>query len=268
MRRLLLCVFLCGSACGGCNDNPLLDEFTLETCDNAIDDNEDGLTDCEDDRCQLDEACSFVPPDPSAFAPPRDPTDLIDFADSVRFLYEGENAVVRGVQPGALDESRIGVIRARVMGPDGEPIQGVRYNIANKPRFGYTFSRDDGKADLVANGGESVTVRAEAPGFLPVDRTLELTTLDIDQVEDIVLTPLDENITRIKKGGLASGTPRVDEDGERAVSLYVPSGTVATVRLADGQEATLSKFNVRLTEYTVGENGPAAMPAELPENSA
>ena len=40
--------------------------------------------------------------DPASVAPPNDPTIATDFSDSVRFLYEGPNALQLGVAPVAV----------------------------------------------------------------------------------------------------------------------------------------------------------------------
>ena len=273
----LLALCVATSACKGCKKkddpdedepNPTLDSLVVETCDNGADDNEDGLLDCQDPRCQMEEACLFEPPDPADVAPPVDPTDLRNFSDSVRFLWEGENAVVRGLDPDALNVDRVAVLRARVLDREGNPVAGIRANVAGQPGLGYTFSRADGAIDLVANGDSPATVRVQAAGYLAVDRTVEAPALDYHTIEDVVLTPVDEKVSEIDDGGLGVGSTISDSDGERTARLWFPKGTVATVHLPDGQKGDISHFNIRLTEYTVGETGPQAMPAILPDQSA
>lgn len=48
--------------------------------------------------------------------------------------------------------------------------------------------------------------------------------------------------------------------------MFTP-GTIATIVLPDGSTQTSPQISVRATEYTVGANGPAAMPAPLPPTS-
>lgn len=270
LSLISLLVALQPLGCGGCSDdeNPLLGDVVVETCDNGIDDTGDGWVDCEDPRCQITRACEFEPPDPASVAPPFEAGKLTNFPDSIRFLWSGDNPVVRGVKPGAIDESRVSVLRGRLVDRDGNPVKGVAARIAGQPELGYTYSREDGAIDLVANGDSSATVRVQAAGFLAVDRTVETPVLDYQPVDEVVLTSLDERVTRLSGGGVAEGTPSVDQDGERQGRLWFPPGTVATVHLPDGQSAELRDFDVRLTEYTVGDTGPAAMPAFLPEQSA
>ena len=65
--------------------------------------------------------------------------------------------------------------------------------------------------------------------------------------------------------GLSDGTDRrADSDGSRRVIVLFPAGTTATMTLPDGSSQVLTTMHVRATEYTVGPNGPTAMPAILP----
>ena len=58
-----------------------------------------------------------------------------------------------------------------------------------------------------------------------------------------------------------------DSDGTRQATLLVPQGTTAQMVMPDGSTQPLTTLSVRATEYTVGPNGPKAMPAELPPTS-
>jgi hypothetical protein len=60
-------------------------------CEDNLDNDGDTATDCEDDDCAAEAAC--------AFAPPLDRTVARGFHDSVRFLYEGPQAVQIGADP-------------------------------------------------------------------------------------------------------------------------------------------------------------------------
>src|SRR5205823_2286158 len=59
-----------------------------------------------------------------------------------------------------------------------------------------------------------------------------------------------------------------DGDGTRQATLLFPQGTAATMVFPDGSTRPITGLSVRATEYTVGPNGPNAMPAELPATSA
>ena len=54
----------------------------------------------------------------------------------------------------------------------------------------------------------------------------------------------------------------------RQATLLFPAGTTAQLVLPNGQTQPASNLTIRATEFTVGVNGEAAMPATLPPNSA
>ena len=67
---------------------------------------------------------------------------------------------------------------------------------------------------------------------------------------------------------VAQGSVVEDSDGRRQVTVLFPAGTTAEITRPDGSKAQLTQLDFRATEYTVGESGPAAMPAPLPPTSA
>src|SRR5439155_8765362 len=66
---------------------------------------------------------------------------------------------------------------------------------------------------------------------------------------------------------VARGGVMTDADGSRQATIFFLQGTQATMVLPDGSTQPLTRLSVRATEYTVGPNGPAAMPAQLPPTS-
>ncbi|MCA9981100.1 MAG: hypothetical protein KDD89_09705, partial [Anaerolineales bacterium] len=68
---------------------------------------------------------------------------------------------------------------------------------------------------------------------------------------------------------VAQGSTVSDSDGTRQATLLFPANTQATMHFADNRRAAapLNSMSVRATEYTVGENGLAAMPSQLPPQS-
>src|SRR6185503_16161047 len=94
---------------------------------------------------------------------------------------------------------------------------------------------------------------------------------DYAWLPDVALVPLDPNVTEVTLGAdtlqVARGGRMSDEDGARQSTLLFPAGVTATLLLSDGAELEAPRLHVRSTEYTVGPNGPAAMPAALPANS-
>ncbi len=259
---------------GGCNcdssgETPTFGELSGENCENGVDDNDDGLIDCDDETCQLMRLCVFEPPDPATIAPAVDLKNIGGFADSVRFLWEGDNPVIRGVRDGAISDYSVAVIRGTLTQPDGSPIQGVRARIEGHPELGHTFTRPDGAYDLVANGGGTVDVRFEGANFPAVDRQIEPIAMSYANIEPVVVTPYDTETTVVdlNAGGFHAATPKSDGDGTRKIRMYFQPGTTAEA-FVNGKVGRLKKITVRATEYTVGDSGLAAMPAMLPNESA
>ncbi len=67
---------------------------------------------------------------------------------------------------------------------------------------------------------------------------------------------------------VARGNQVNDSDGSRQATILFPQGVQAEAIHPDGSRQPVSTLNVRATEYTVGENGPAAMPGPLPPPAA
>lgn len=75
------------------------------------------------------------------------------------------------------------------------------------------------------------------------------------------------NLSSSESIQVANGSIVNDSDGTRQATLLFPQGVQANMTLPDGTTQPLVAMHVRATEYTIGESGPEAMPAELPPNS-
>jgi RHS repeat-associated protein len=213
-----------------------------------------------------------TPPDPASNAPPPVPNTFNDLGSSTAFLYTGSNAVQIGVAPGTIAPDRAAVLRGKVKKHDNSPLAGVRVAILSHPEYGYTFSRQDGLFDLAVNGGP-YTVDYQAIGYCPAQRQAEAPLQDYRTLKDVVMVPLDPVATPVSFSSnappqLASGSPQTDASGLRTTKAFFPAGTTASLLMSDGSTLTASGLTLRITEVTVGANGPAAMPALLPANSA
>lgn len=208
---------------------------------------------------------------PSLPGPAVDPTVATDFGDSTEFIYEGPNPVQTGVAPGTIEKMRAAVIRGSVLDTGGSALPGVAVSIAGHTELGSTVSRSDGNFDLVVNGGGKLVVRWTKPGYLPVDRTIEVPWREFTFAPTVAMTPLDAAVSTVTTGAavtqIARGMPVADASGPRQTTLLFPPGVTAAMELSDGSSVSLSTLHVRATEYTVGPNGPKAMPAALPETS-
>ena len=153
----------------------------------------------------------------------------------------------------------------------GAPLPGVRITILDHPEFGQTLTRVDGMFDLAVNGGGPLTIDYTMAGYLPAQRQVITPWQDYVRVPDVALIPLDTNVTTIAANAgtmqVHQSTVSTDSDGSRNATLLFPAGTTATMVMADGTTQPLTNFNVRASEYTVGPDGPMAMPGELPPTS-
>jgi len=214
-----------------------------------------------------------IPPDLAELAPDHDPSVATGLAASVAFLYAGPNPVQRDVEAGAIAGRRIAVLRGRVLDRAGDPLAAVRVHAPAPPELGWTATRANGAYGLVVNGGGRIRLRFAAEGFLPAERGVNTAWQAQRTVPDVVLVPLDPAVTAIDLLAadavqVARGTEIEDEDGARRATLLFPADTCCCLTLPGGDVVPLDRLSVRATEYTVGEAGPSAMPADLPARSA
>ncbi|MCU7806000.1 MAG: hypothetical protein KZQ96_22720 [Candidatus Thiodiazotropha sp. (ex Lucinoma borealis)] len=215
-----------------------------------------------------------IPPDPAQLAPPLSPSAPVTLYAASEFLYSGSPPVQTGVDPATISKQWVAVVRGLVLDRNNRPLPGVKITIKNHTEFGQTLTRRDGMLDMAVNGGGLLTINYEKAGYLPVQRKVDAPWQDYVWADDVVMVRLDEQVSTIDLNNpgapmqFAQGSPVTDEDGTRQATLLFPSGTTATMTLPDGSTQPLTTINVRATEYTIGENGPDAMPAPLPPASA
>ncbi|MCC6809092.1 MAG: carboxypeptidase regulatory-like domain-containing protein [Deltaproteobacteria bacterium] len=116
--------------------------------------------------------CGGVVPFPEDVAPVLSNADSTSFADGVRFIWEGSTPIQRGVAPGAIDLTRVSLLRGRVIRSSGAPFGGVKVTVAHHPELGETDTRGDGTYDIAFNGGGTVTLVFERPDHFPAERSL------------------------------------------------------------------------------------------------
>jgi RHS repeat-associated protein len=213
-----------------------------------------------------------VPPDPAAVAPALDLSVTTDLATATAFLYSGSSAIQTGVAPSTIEPLQVAVLRGRVTDRSGAPLAGVIITVLDHPEFGQTLSRGDGMFDLAVNGGGVLTVNYAKQGYLPAQRQLNAPWQDYAFLPDVVLSPLDTQVSLINLSAgapaqVARGSVVSDADGTRQATVLFPEGTQVVRVMPDGSTQPLSTLSVRATEYTVGPNGPKAMPAELQPTS-
>lgn len=216
------------------------------------------------------------PADPSTNAPANDPTTPTEFGSSVSFLYSGPNRVQYGVADGVIDPEQAAVVSGYVGDGTGTAVELVEIRVLDRPEYGATVSRADGRFDLVVNGGGPVTMVYSKMGFLVAHRRVEPRWGEGVEAPDVHLVPRDIAETPVTFPIVApeghKGTEQTDVDGSRSARIVLLPGTDAELVFIDesGSETTvpLTNATVRATEYTVGASGPERMPAELPAFTA
>jgi RHS repeat-associated protein len=212
-------------------------------------------------------------PDPSTIVPVPPPNTQLSFGDVTSFLYSGPNPVQLGTAPGAITPAQAAVLRGRVLTASGSPLNGVHVFIPSHPEYGYTYTRTNGLFDLAVNGGGQVTVDFQLAGYCPAQRQMFVLNQGFGHVPDVTLKNLDPVANPITFGSNSPAqwivsSAQTDTNGARTAKVYVPPGTLAVMDFADGTTQAVSGLTIRVTEFTVGSNGPSAMPAPLPPSSA
>lgn len=215
---------------------------------------------------------SNLPPDPSQVAPALSQTESTPFINQVSFLYSGSNPIQTGVQSGAIKPYRVAVIRGQVIDRSGNPLSGVTVSVEGHPELGHTLSRANGKYDLVVDGGGPVVLSFSKKNYLPAWRSVQTRWKNYFIASKVALIKEDPEVTAVSFGtnapsAVASGSVQTGASGSRQAHIYFPAGTTAEMVMPDGSTQPVSTGDVRATEYTVGPNGPAAMPASLPPTS-
>jgi RHS repeat-associated protein len=213
-----------------------------------------------------------LPPDPVTVAPPVNPTVATTVAAASEFLYAGASPIQTGVAEGTIETKRAAVLSGRVLDKQNNPLPGVTVTVEDHPEFGQTLSRADGQYDLAVNGGGYLSLNFQKTGYLPIQRQVNAPWQDYMVADDAVMIALDSKATTIDLTSsepmqAAQGNPVTDQDGTRQATLMIPQGTKARVYNPDGSLRETSTLTLHLTEYTVGDNGPAAMPGPLPPTS-
>ncbi|NJA05139.1 PASTA domain-containing protein [Methylococcaceae bacterium WWC4] len=219
-----------------------------------------------------------LPPNPATVAPTLDQTVATTTYAASQFLYTGNNPIQtlsngQALAAGTIEAKRAAVIRGTVLDNQNNPLSGVTVSIKDHPELGQTQTRADGNYDLAVNGGGSLTVNLAKTGLLPVQRQVTAPWQDYVIADDAVMIALDSRVTTVNLSAttpiqVAQGNPVSDSDGQRQATLMIPQGTKAQVYNPDGSLRDTSSLTLHLTEYTVGANGPHAMPGPLPPTSA
>ena len=195
------------------------------------------------------------------------------FAKQVAFLYGGDthgNVQQHGVTVDSLAPALVSVICGRVTARDYGGLPNVSVRVLGHPEYGYSQTRSDGRFDMVVNGGAPLTLRFIKPGFLEAQRVVSPAVNEFASEDTVALTgkSVRAQTVSLATASVVRGRFSSDESGDRDVRVYFQAGTVAKIPRTDGDTASLSLLHMRITEYTVGQDGPRTMPAQMPPASA
>lgn len=207
------------------------------------------------------------PPDPGVLAPDLDLTVTTSLYEAVRFMFEDEPLVQQDVAPGTINRTHASLLRGTVLGPDDQPLACVRVEVVGRPELGWTATRNDGRFDLVVNGGGPLVLEFSDPDVIVAHRRVSPVWNEAHTLQPVKLIEHDLASTAIDFTDpiqVHLATTVDDDDGTRQAALMFHQGTIATMVMSDGSTQPATELTVRATEFTVGANGLASMPAALP----
>jgi RHS repeat-associated protein len=215
-------------------------------CDDGLDNDGDGHTDCDDLDCRVaGGACTL--------APGLDRSVATTVAESARFLYTGQDPIQKDADAAAFDARRVAILRGSVVDRRGAPLPGVRVSISGHAEFGYTLSRPDGLFDLAVNGGGRLVLDYEKDGFLHAERVAQPGWQRYGRLPEVGLVEESSKGSSVAAGASRAqvllGERVEDEFGARQPLVVFAPGTKATLELEDETTEPLSSFTVRITEY-------------------
>ncbi|XP_064078294.1 teneurin-m-like isoform X3 [Macrobrachium nipponense] len=174
----------------------------LETlCNDHLDNDRDGLKDCEDPECCTQAACidsqlcvsRATPFDILLRKTPAGPT--ASFFEKIGFLIEEDSLQLftksdnfnRSVFRNNFHPRRAAVVRGRVVTKAGRGIVGLRVSTNHKLE-GFTLTRTDGWFDIMVNGGGAVTLSFGKMPFSPRLIRVLVPWNEVVVLDDIIMT--------------------------------------------------------------------------------
>jgi RHS repeat-associated protein len=253
-RRLTLTTYTLPSAlflaaCGGGGNSepkPSADSTVEVDCSDGRDNDQDGVSDCDDLDCRAGGGRC-------ALAPALDRSVPTTVWESAQFLFSGPDPIQKDTSSKAFSRKRIALLRGHVVDRSGQPLAGVRVSVADHEEWGHTVSRADGVFDLAVNGGSQLLVQLAHKGYLSAERSVQPGWQSYDVVPDLGLIEEGKQSAKVLADAdseqVAVGELAVDAFGARQPWVVFPRETAASAVLPDGTEQELASFHVRLAEY-------------------
>ncbi|XP_040569424.1 teneurin-m [Lepeophtheirus salmonis] len=173
-------------------------EHPLElNCSDKIDNDEDGLIDCQDPECCVsDPICSLS----QLCLTVDDPENILSKNESISTFFDGilplldrNTGIQRYARIKNFNPSRISVIRGRIVTKKtGSGLPGVRISRENSLGEGFTLSRKDGHFDFVTNGGNLAVLKFGKSPFPFVSRRVYIPSHQILDIGSIILDADDD----------------------------------------------------------------------------
>ncbi|XP_049888087.1 teneurin-m isoform X1 [Pectinophora gossypiella] len=177
-------------------DGPDCTTLKEQICDDAKDNDKDGLVDCEDPECCQSAACKgsqlcVSSPKPTDILLRKQPPAITaSFFERMKFLID-EGSLQNYAKQETFNESRSAVIRGRVVTSLGSGLVGVRVSTST-PLEGFTLTREDGWFDLLVNGGGAVTLHFGRAPFKRSSQVVFVPWNEVVIIDSVVMTTADE----------------------------------------------------------------------------
>ena len=180
-------------------------QVTELSCNDQVDNDLDGLVDCEDEDCCQQSSCRdnlmcFTSPEPSSVLANKSSWQFNGIEQQQQVLFGGHlfrqwnflienNSVQSYAQEGAFVRSRVAVLRGRVGAPGVAHWPGlvsIRIGVLEHITFGFTLTRPDGHFDLLVNGDEWLTLSFHRQAYAPLKRRVFVRAHRINLLEEEV----------------------------------------------------------------------------------
>jgi RHS repeat-associated protein len=191
--------------------------------------------------------------------------------------------LIPGNSSAAYDAKRFAVLSGEVRDAeaDGAPLEDVKITVHKLNEYGLQYGSAmtgaQGKFSLPVNGGLAMTIVYEKEEYLTVHRQVSVPWNEVAVAETVYMKKPDAASPPITLNNpttqIHRASPQTDTvNGHtytRACSLvFAPNTSITQAQDANGNPVNPQQIKVRATEYTMGPNGPQAMPAYLPPTNA
>ncbi|CAK9298497.1 unnamed protein product [Gordionus sp. m RMFG-2023] len=214
-------------------------------CDDNIDNDMDGLVDCQDSECCRSKNCKNsilckTGPDPMDVLLSKQTLKPVNtFYSRVKFLLE-ENSVQIQASIRAFSEKKVSVVKGRIVDSFDQPVIGVRISIDSEIKYGYTLSRMDGEFDYLVNGADVITLSFYKEPFTRKKMTLYIPYNEFFLMKHNVVLEIKDLLNLNKKiDGKCSPSSHVSPVASPYI-YTIPSPLTTSINTVDNDKPTLN----------------------------